>query len=149
MPAALHVPTGLVQVCLLAGCFSRECTPLHSPSTGLPYLKPNMRGHIQHVTTWGYQQARCTRPWLPALRDRASRARPSLRLPTSMPAPAWPSPRLQGLKVAIVEGHDIGGTCVNRGCVPSKALLAASNEVRCQGNAGGFSLWVHAPADAV
>ncbi|KAI7839906.1 hypothetical protein COHA_006386 [Chlorella ohadii] len=35
-----------------------------------------------------------------------------------------------GLKVAIVEGHDIGGTCVNRGCVPSKALLAASNEVR-------------------
>lgn len=29
-----------------------------------------------------------------------------------------------------MEGHDIGGTCVNRGCVPSKALLAASNEVR-------------------
>lgn len=40
------------------------------------------------------------------------------------------APVLQGLKVAIVEGHDIGGTCVNRGCVPSKALLAASNEVR-------------------
>ena len=37
---------------------------------------------------------------------------------------------LQGLKVAVIEGHDIGGTCVNRGCVPSKALLAASNEVR-------------------
>ena len=35
-----------------------------------------------------------------------------------------------GLKVAVIEGHDIGGTCVNRGCVPSKALLAASNEVR-------------------
>lgn len=35
-----------------------------------------------------------------------------------------------GLKVAIIEGHDIGGTCVNRGCVPSKALLAASGEVR-------------------
>lgn len=32
--------------------------------------------------------------------------------------------------MAVVEGHDIGGTCVNRGCVPSKALLAASNEVR-------------------
>jgi len=29
-----------------------------------------------------------------------------------------------------VEGHDIGGTCVNRGCVPSKALLAASGRVR-------------------
>ena len=35
-----------------------------------------------------------------------------------------------GLKVAIIEGHDIGGTCVNRGCVPSKALLAAAGEVR-------------------
>ena len=37
---------------------------------------------------------------------------------------------LQGLKTAIIEGHDIGGTCVNRGCVPSKALLAASGRVR-------------------
>ena len=34
------------------------------------------------------------------------------------------------VKVAIVEGHDIGGTCVNRGCVPSKALLAAAGEIR-------------------
>lgn len=34
------------------------------------------------------------------------------------------------MKVAVVEGHDIGGTCVNRGCVPSKALLAASGRVR-------------------
>jgi dihydrolipoamide dehydrogenase len=36
----------------------------------------------------------------------------------------------QGLKVCVVEGHDIGGTCVNRGCVPSKALLAASGRIR-------------------
>ncbi|CAL8467252.1 g6788 [Coccomyxa elongata] len=35
-----------------------------------------------------------------------------------------------GLKTAVIEGHDIGGTCVNRGCVPSKALLAASGRVR-------------------
>jgi len=35
-----------------------------------------------------------------------------------------------GLKVAIVESRDLGGTCVNRGCVPSKALLAASGRVR-------------------
>lgn len=38
--------------------------------------------------------------------------------------------RQQGLKTAVIEGHDIGGTCVNRGCVPSKALLAASGRVR-------------------
>ena len=30
----------------------------------------------------------------------------------------------------MIEGHEIGGTCVNRGCVPSKALLAASGRVR-------------------
>lgn len=42
---------------------------------------------------------------------------------------------LQGLKVAVLEGHDVGGTCVNRGCVPSKALLAASGRVRDMKNA--------------
>ncbi len=35
-----------------------------------------------------------------------------------------------GLKTAIVESGDMGGTCVNRGCIPSKALLAASGRVR-------------------
>ncbi|MEM7726187.1 MAG: dihydrolipoyl dehydrogenase [Cyanobacteria bacterium P01_A01_bin.45] len=35
-----------------------------------------------------------------------------------------------GLKTAIVEASDMGGTCVNRGCIPSKALLAASGKVR-------------------
>ena len=36
----------------------------------------------------------------------------------------------KGLKVAIIESSDMGGTCVNKGCVPSKALLAASGKVR-------------------
>lgn len=36
----------------------------------------------------------------------------------------------RGLKVAVCAGEDVGGTCVNRGCVPSKALLAASGRVR-------------------
>jgi dihydrolipoamide dehydrogenase len=35
-----------------------------------------------------------------------------------------------GLKTAIVEAAEMGGTCVNRGCIPSKALLAASRRVR-------------------
>lgn len=34
------------------------------------------------------------------------------------------------LRTAIVEARELGGTCVNRGCVPSKALLAASGRVR-------------------
>ncbi|HIK45603.1 MAG TPA: dihydrolipoyl dehydrogenase [Leptolyngbyaceae cyanobacterium M65_K2018_010] len=35
-----------------------------------------------------------------------------------------------GLKTAIVEADVMGGTCVNRGCIPSKALLAAAGRVR-------------------
>eukprot|EP00535_Pseudo-nitzschia_heimii_P002752 CAMPEP_0197183000 /NCGR_PEP_ID=MMETSP1423-20130617/7231_1 /TAXON_ID=476441 /ORGANISM="Pseudo-nitzschia heimii, Strain UNC1101" /LENGTH=533 /DNA_ID=CAMNT_0042633521 /DNA_START=53 /DNA_END=1654 /DNA_ORIENTATION=+ len=38
--------------------------------------------------------------------------------------------RGQGLSTAVFAGSDVGGTCVNRGCVPSKALLAASGRVR-------------------
>ncbi|KAL6881958.1 hypothetical protein ACP4OV_011430 [Aristida adscensionis] len=37
------------------------------------------------------------------------------------------SPR--GLKSAIIEGDVVGGTCVNRGCVPSKALFAVSGRM--------------------
>ncbi len=44
-----------------------------------------------------------------------------------------------GLKVAIVESREMGGTCVNRGCVPSKALLAASGKVRELANAEHLS----------
>ncbi|RYR30780.1 hypothetical protein Ahy_B01g055548 [Arachis hypogaea] len=36
----------------------------------------------------------------------------------------------KGLKTAIVEGDVVGGTCVNRGCVPSKALLAVAGRMR-------------------
>ncbi|WP_338038661.1 dihydrolipoyl dehydrogenase [Neosynechococcus sphagnicola] len=35
-----------------------------------------------------------------------------------------------GLKTLIVEAGAVGGTCVNRGCIPSKALLAAAGRVR-------------------
>lgn len=31
-----------------------------------------------------------------------------------------------GIKTALVEKRDIGGTCLNRGCIPTKALLHAS-----------------------
>lgn len=32
----------------------------------------------------------------------------------------------KGWKVALVECHEIGGTCLNRGCIPTKALLASA-----------------------
>lgn len=43
--------------------------------------------------------------------------------------------RAEGLKTAVFSGKDVGGTCVNRGCVPSKALLAAAGRVRDMKNA--------------
>lgn len=32
----------------------------------------------------------------------------------------------RGKKVALVESGDVGGTCLNRGCIPSKALIAGA-----------------------
>ncbi|MEM2891144.1 MAG: dihydrolipoyl dehydrogenase [Thermoplasmata archaeon] len=36
----------------------------------------------------------------------------------------------QGLKVAIVEEGPLGGTCLNRGCIPSKVLIHAADAIR-------------------
>jgi dihydrolipoamide dehydrogenase len=47
--------------------------------------------------------------------------------------------RAQSLKTVVFAGGDVGGTCVNRGCVPSKALLAASGRVREMKNAAHLS----------
>ncbi len=35
-----------------------------------------------------------------------------------------------GMKVAIVESQDVGGTCLNRGCVPTKTLIHALQTFR-------------------
>jgi dihydrolipoamide dehydrogenase len=52
-----------------------------------------------------------------------------------------------GLKTAIIEAAEMGGTCVNRGCIPSKALLAASGRVRELRNAHHLqALGVHVGA---
>ena len=42
-----------------------------------------------------------------------------------------------GLKTAIVESRDVGGTCLNRGCIPTKALLHTA-EVYTQAKEGAF-----------
>lgn len=39
----------------------------------------------------------------------------------------------RGARVALVERATVGGTCVNRGCIPSKALLAAADSYRQAG----------------
>jgi len=35
-----------------------------------------------------------------------------------------------GMKVAVVERHLVGGTCVNTGCTPTKALVASAYAAR-------------------
>ncbi len=35
-----------------------------------------------------------------------------------------------GMKTAVVEAREAGGTCLNRGCVPTKTLLHASEAYR-------------------
>ncbi|MGE4276776.1 MAG: dihydrolipoyl dehydrogenase [Lawsonibacter sp.] len=46
-----------------------------------------------------------------------------------------------GLRTAVVENREAGGTCLNRGCVPTKALLHSSqiyHEI-CTGSASGIT----------
>jgi glutathione reductase (NADPH) len=35
--------------------------------------------------------------------------------------------RRAGMSVAMIESHDLGGTCPNRGCTPKKVLVAAGH----------------------
>ena len=43
--------------------------------------------------------------------------------------------RKAGLKVAMIEGRDLGGTCPNRGCTPKKVLVAAAHALHEIGQA--------------
>ena len=40
-----------------------------------------------------------------------------------------------GARVVLIEGHKMGGDCLNYGCVPSKALLAEAKAVNARGRA--------------
>ena len=50
-----------------------------------------------------------------------------------------------GVKVALIEQARMGGDCLNTGCVPSKALLAAAHAARAIRGAGRFGLHVAEP----
>ncbi|TCP60415.1 pyruvate/2-oxoglutarate dehydrogenase complex dihydrolipoamide dehydrogenase (E3) component [Rhodovulum bhavnagarense] len=49
-----------------------------------------------------------------------------------------------GARVVLVEGHKMGGDCLNHGCVPSKALLAAARTAQTM-RAGGCGIRGMAP----
>jgi dihydrolipoamide dehydrogenase len=50
-----------------------------------------------------------------------------------------------GLKVAIVEKGSMGGTCLNRGCIPAKAYLETAAVHRHVAHAGEFGISSSAP----
>src|ERR1700726_4047325 len=50
-----------------------------------------------------------------------------------------------GVRVALIERDRMGGDCLNFGCVPSKALLAASHAARHARNAARFGLRLPEP----
>jgi len=56
-------------------------------------------------------------------------------------------PDFDHLKTAIVEPDRFGGTCLNRGCIPSKMFVVAADSARAVGQAG--KLGVHATVDRV
>ncbi|WP_299356458.1 FAD-dependent oxidoreductase [uncultured Shimia sp.] len=45
-----------------------------------------------------------------------------------------------GADVVLLEGHKMGGDCLNYGCVPSKALLASAKVAHTQGHAAAFGV---------
>ena len=45
-----------------------------------------------------------------------------------------------GAKVILLEGHKMGGDCLNYGCVPSKALIASGKAAHAQANASKYGV---------
>jgi pyruvate/2-oxoglutarate dehydrogenase complex dihydrolipoamide dehydrogenase (E3) component len=45
-----------------------------------------------------------------------------------------------GAKVVLIEGHKMGGDCLNYGCVPSKALIAAGKQAYALGHGAAFGI---------
>ncbi|NCV97570.1 MAG: FAD-dependent oxidoreductase, partial [Acidimicrobiia bacterium] len=51
-----------------------------------------------------------------------------------------------GMKVALIEKDTIGGTCLNRGCIPAKAFLESAAVFRHVAHAKDFGIEASAPA---
>jgi dihydrolipoamide dehydrogenase len=45
-----------------------------------------------------------------------------------------------GADVTLVEQDEIGGTCLNRGCIPTKAMIAGADRLRSAREAGEFGI---------
>ncbi|MEW6411743.1 MAG: dihydrolipoyl dehydrogenase [Candidatus Zixiibacteriota bacterium] len=52
---------------------------------------------------------------------------------------------LKGAKVAVVEGDKLGGVCLNKGCIPSKALIASAEQYKRMKEASTFGITLSSP----
>jgi pyruvate/2-oxoglutarate dehydrogenase complex dihydrolipoamide dehydrogenase (E3) component len=50
-----------------------------------------------------------------------------------------------GMKVALVERHLVGGTCVNTGCMPTKTLVASAYAAHLARRAGDYGVTIGGP----
>ncbi|WP_374652468.1 NAD(P)/FAD-dependent oxidoreductase [Dongia sp.] len=50
-----------------------------------------------------------------------------------------------GAKVVLVEAEEMGGDCLNHGCIPSKALLAAAHNAAAAVRGAGFGIALPSP----
>ncbi|MFU8778829.1 MAG: FAD-dependent oxidoreductase, partial [Roseovarius sp.] len=50
-----------------------------------------------------------------------------------------------GASVILLEGHKMGGDCLNFGCVPSKALIASGKAAYAQSHAAPYGVADHSP----
>ncbi|HEY4157279.1 MAG TPA: FAD-containing oxidoreductase [Polyangiaceae bacterium] len=54
----------------------------------------------------------------------------------------------QGLRTALIERGELGGTCVNTGCIPSKTLVASARVAHLVARAAEFGITLPGPACA-
>ncbi len=52
---------------------------------------------------------------------------------------------MKGAKVAVIEDRELGGVCLNRGCIPSKALIASAAQYRNMKAAEAFGIHLAGP----
>ncbi|MBR2574238.1 MAG: FAD-dependent oxidoreductase [Loktanella sp.] len=51
-----------------------------------------------------------------------------------------------GARVVLIEGHKMGGDCLNYGCVPSKALIASAKQAHMMRHGAPYGIGAVAPA---
>src|SRR3989442_15369807 len=47
-----------------------------------------------------------------------------------------------GMRVAIIERHKFGGTCVNTGCIPTKTLVASAYAAHIARRGADYGVWI-------